>query len=221
MEILAIIPARKGSKGIKNKNLRKVGGVPLVERAVHAALASDVTRIVVSTDCPKTRELLRDYRSSYAIDIVERPETLAGDYASVEDVERHVIDEVGAPDMIVRLFSTCPFRDPHDINACVSIAKDAGAGAVVSVTDPTHYPSQDVDISGRAITHADEDWRHPRQHWRRRRIVNGAVYVAFVDYWNEHGYFGPQTIAYEMPRERSLDIDTPFDLKMARALCDM
>jgi CMP-N-acetylneuraminic acid synthetase len=92
---------------------------------------------------------------------------------------------------------------------------------VVSVTTASEYPSQIVEVCGGWLRHASDDWRHPRQKWAGRRIVNGAVYAARLDAWRlAGGYFGRQTRAYEMPPERSWDIDTPFDLKVARLLAE-
>lgn len=212
MDTLAIIPARAGSAGIPDKNLQRVGGRTLLERAIDAARGAAVTRIVVTTDYADL---------AYPdVEVVQRPPELAtgdGSY-TVEDVERHVLAEVGEPDIIVRLFPTCPFRTSEDIDGCLDMLNDGTA--VVSMTAPAEYPSTLVELwDGNIIRHLTADWCHPRQYWARRMVVNGAVYAAWCSAWRTAGgYFGPQTRGYYMPAERSWDIDTPFDLKVARLL---
>ena len=91
---LALIPARGGSKGIPGKNLQEVGGLPLVVRSIHAAQASDrVTRVVVSTDDEAIAELSRDAGA----DVVQRPQSIAGDSASSESALLHALDALACP----------------------------------------------------------------------------------------------------------------------------
>ena len=219
MEVLAIIPARGGSKGVPGKNLTRVGGLSLIARTI-GVVSKSSARVVVSTDHP----VIDKIAGRHGADVMDQPS--ASDTSLPEDAERHVLDtlwkdERYRPDVIVRLFCTNPFTEPQDINACLAMI-EKGAEAVVSVCEPSEWPSQVVKIKNDGtVKHVTRDWQKPRQAWKGRKIVNGAVYAARLSYWELHGgYFGPNTKAYEMPRSRSWDIDTEWDLEVARRLAE-
>lgn len=215
-EALAIIPARGGSKGLPSKNIAVIRGEPLILRAIRTARASAVNRVAVSTDSREVADWV-----DWPVMLFDQPS--ATDTSLPEQAERYVLERMWQreryrPQVIVRLFCTAPFTSPTDINACLALI-DRGARAVVSVCEPTAYPSQLVRVRANGtIRHLTKKWQRPRQAWSNHRQINGAVYAARLDYYESHGFIGPETVAYEMPRDRSLDIDTQWDLEVARAL---
>lgn len=218
MKALAIIPARGGSKGIPNKNLQEICGKSLLEITVRQAQAADVfDEIVVTTDCA---EIEAKAHKLGGVWVMDRPPV--DDTSLPEEAERYVLEKMTGFDLVCRLFCTSPLRFPADISLAVHMVRRGGAAAVVSVTTPTHYPSQHVRISGEGFYtgHMSRLWRQPRQYWEDMRVLNGAVYVSTTEHYDRFGFFSEHTRLYEMPNNRSLDIDTPGDLKEAREIAE-
>lgn len=181
---MALIPARGGSVGIKRKNMQLLGGETLVGRAIGVAQRSACSRVVVSTD---DYEIAKHSRSLGA-EVVMRPPELATSGALPEEAEAHALATLDAqPLAIVRLFPTAPFRIAYDVNACLALLTKHGAA--VSVSEPTHWPSQEVEVKRGVISHVHADWQHPRQRWTGRKIIDGVVYAARLDYYERHGFF--------------------------------
>lgn len=213
MEAICIIPARGGSKGIPKKNLQKIHGRSLLEITIRSAQMADCFReIVVSTD---DQEIETQARRLGAW-VMDQPD--ASDTSLPDQAEAFVLSRLTDFDVVCRLFVTTPFRSVKDICEPVRMVKDGEASAVVSVTAPTHYPSQHVRSSGDGFYagHLQRVWKQPRQYWSDLRVLNGAVYVSRLDHFRERGYFSPETKLYEMPACRSFDIDTLADLEEAR-----
>ncbi|HWH96886.1 MAG TPA: NTP transferase domain-containing protein, partial [Pseudolysinimonas sp.] len=119
-EVVAVIPARGGSKGVPGKNLRRVGGMPLIGRAVAAArAASRVDRVVVSTDDDEIAAVAREWGA----EVVDRPAALAGDTASSESALMHTLDTLRSrgveTGILVFLQATSPFIDPADLDDAI------------------------------------------------------------------------------------------------------
>jgi N-acylneuraminate cytidylyltransferase len=218
MEAICIIPARGGSKGVPEKNLQKIGGRSLLEIAVRKAqMAGCFGEIVVSTDCQEIETQAR----RLGVWVMDQPG--ASDDSLPDDAERYVLGKMTGFDVVCRLFVTTPFRSLEDVRGPVEMVKNGDASAVVSVTTPTHYPSQNVRMrdDGCYAGHIAQVWKRPRQYWRDLRVINGAVYVASLPHYEQHGYFSSDTKLYEMPQSRSFDIDTLADLEEARRLYDL
>ena len=215
-DILAIIPARGGSKSIPRKNVAMLGGRQLVTWTIDAALVSrHITRVVVSTEDPEIAMLGRGWGAA----VRTRPAVLAND-----DIPSHavVVDAVawaGLPDVVVLAHPTSPFRSADDFDACIQLVLD-GAPAAVSITRPDKHPWHMVTKNAVGhLRHYGPDDFGPRQGFPDVWALNGAIYVAAYEYWQAYdGFFGPETVGYEMPRERSIDIDEPHDLEVARAM---
>jgi N-acylneuraminate cytidylyltransferase len=215
---IAIIPARGGSKGIPRKNLQKLGGRSLLELTIRQAQEAGVFReIVVSTDCPDIEE--EAFRCGAWV--MDQPG--ASDDSLPDAAERFVLETMTGFDVVARLFCTSPFRSAQDIKTCVQMVTSGEASAVVSVTQPRHYPSQHVRKTdgGFYAGHMTTVWKQPRQFWDDMRVINGAVYVADMNHYTEHGFFSPDTKLYEMPESRSFDIDTMADLEKAQQFYDL
>lgn len=216
-DVIAVIPARGGSKSIEKKNLAKVGGVSLVERSINAAMSSGrVGRVIVSTD--------DDEIASVAVDagaeVVRRPEPLAADWARSIDAVLHVIESENIQDdsVIVMLRVTSPFTTADDIAGALDVLT---TGAVVSVTDLAHHPYKACVIVEGTLHPVAEvaDLEAPRQLLPLAVRPNGAVYVATAGNLQRYRrFFIDPVVPYRMSVEASLDIDGPDDLAKANEL---
>jgi CMP-N,N'-diacetyllegionaminic acid synthase len=223
--VLAIIPARGGSKGLPGKNMKEICGRPLIAWSIAQAKdCKHIHRIVVSTDDDQIAKLASGYGAEVPF---MRPVELSSDTASTIDVIVHALCwfkkyEHYRPEYVLLLQPTSPLRSGKDINGVVRTLMDKGARAVVSVCETDHHPwwSNVLPASG-----SMKDFlRLEILNKRRQELpvfyrLNGAIYFAEVGYLHEfNGFFGPDTFAYEMPRDRSIDIDSAVDFKLASLL---
>ena len=221
MNFLAIIPARGGSKGIPGKNLKPVGGVPLIVHTIRAAKgAQRVARVVVSTDSPEIAAVAR----SQGAEVVARPAEISGDRASSEVALLHVLEELQRtegyrPDGIVFLQCTSPLTAAADIDGTVDALVSRGADTALAVA-PAHHFLWRRDTQGAAVgVNHDKNVRLLRQQRTPEFIETGAVYVMKTAGFlaARHRFFG-QTAFHVTPRNRCLEIDEPDDLLMAEAI---
>lgn len=221
--VLAVIPARGGSKGVPGKNIAPVGGRPLVARAVIAACrAQTVGRVVVTTD----DALVADAAKAAGAEVVQRPPELAGDAATSESALLHVLDDLRdregyEPSILVFVQCTSPFIEAADLDAAVGLLLDDHADSVFTATSHHGYLWR-TGAEGEAVA-VDHD---PRVRLRRqdeepRYLETGAVYALRTDGFRaaRHRFFG-RTRFIEVPPERALEIDTPHDLRLARAVAE-
>lgn len=219
---IAIISARGGSKGIPGKNIRPVAGMPLIAWTVRAARESRVFgRIVVSTDSPDIAEAAKQCGAEIPF---MRPAELAADDTPGIDPVVHAVrwlesHEQHEPEWVMLLQPTSPLRTSVDIQDAFSLAQRTDADAVVSVTTVHDHPywMKRILPDGRM-----EDFiRQERPTSRRQDLpeafaVNGALYlVRRTVLLEQETLFPTNTHALIMPRERSLDVDTPWDLYVA------
>lgn len=220
--VLALVPARGGSKGVPRKNLRLLGGKPLIAWTIEAARAARrVTRVVVSTDDPEIAGIARGCGADVPF---LRPPGLATDEAGMLGVVRHALTSL-LPDAfghVALLQPTSPLRSPEDIDAAVRLCQEGGASSCVSVTELAKSPQWMYRLGpdGRLeplLAAAPPDAR--RQDLAAAYALNGAVYVARCGrILDGGGFVEPGTVAHVMPPERSVDIDTEFDFVTAGAL---
>lgn len=222
MRIVGLITARGGSKGLPRKNIAPVGGLPLIEWTIRAARASRIDRCIVSTD---NEEIAAVCRAAGAEVPFMRPPELARDDSPHMDVLIHAIDWLDAegslPDYLVLLQPTSPLRTGADIDGAIDLAEQKDADSVISVCDaPVHpYWMRSLDDEGRMSDFAK--WPTDGGYLQRQKLppayaMNGSVYVLKPTVLRERGtYFTDRTFGYVMPKERSLDIDTALDLKIA------
>lgn len=222
--MIAVVPARGGSKGIPRKNLRMVAGKPLIIHTLECALnTSCITRTVVSTDDEEIAALARSIPGVEAPFL--RPRELANDNASAVDVYLHAANELSRDrqpvDELCCLLPTAPLRQPGDIESCVTLFKTMQADVVLSViaAKPISW-HQAVQPNGRLTSLPNSNTSiDNRQGYERSVIPNGAIYVLRMEALaRTRTYFGPRSWGYEMPASRSIDIDTEDDLTMAEAL---
>lgn len=211
------MPARRGSKSIPGKNLVALGGYPLIEWTIRAAVGCQMfSAVYVSTDDRRVVELAR----CAGLSIIERPDALAGDDASTASVVEHALGCI-SEDTLVLLQPTSPFRTMSHIREACEL-HDATGDAIVSVVATEHPCEWAFSISPDRGLLSIEDPRgipRRRQDARPRYRVNGALFVAKRSSWLPSGdIYQVPLRPYRMDRWSSLDIDEPFDLELARYL---
>jgi len=219
MNILGIIPARGGSKGVLRKNIRLVGGIPLIAHTINAAKGSvKLTSFVTSTEDEKIADISREYES----EVIKRPLELAGDRTPmipvIESVLSTVESTMGYQDYIVLLQPTTPMRSSDDIDNAISIILNTGADSVISVYQvEDHHPSRMYNIiDNRVVPYTTEPPGSLRQELPPVYHRNGAIYAFKRSLLQEKGIIiGADTRPYIMPRERSINIDDELDLAFA------
>lgn len=221
--VLALITARGGSKRLPGKNLRPLGGKPLLRWTIDAALACpEVHRTILSTDDPEIAAVGR----AAGCDVpFMRPAELSGDTASSVDVVRHALDQLPEdPDWLVLLQPTSPFRTAADISAGLAQLQAAGRESLIAVTEPEKNPhlmfrrASDSRLSS-VVGIRLADLRHMRtQDMPECYEINGALYIVRVSWFRESGtLFDDDTLSLVMPRARSANIDTALDFAVAEA----
>lgn len=216
MRVLGIIPARGGSKGVPRKNVRMLGGKPLICHSIDAAKASkSVSHFLVSTDNPEITEVAK----SWGAEVLPRPAELAQDTTPMPDVIHHVLRERGSGfDIILLLQPTCPQRTSEDIDAALALFNDSKVQSVMSVYQvEDHHPGRMYKVAGGRLAPL-----FPELIAARRQDLpaifhrNGAIYACRVDHFKRTGFlWDEQPVPYVMPRDRSLNIDDPFDFEIA------
>ncbi len=200
--VLALIPARGGSKGIKNKNIAECAGDSLISYTIFAAYRSKyIDHVVTSTDDNKIYAEAIDCGSH----VIDRPAHLATDEAGTEGVVLHAIGALRDTfDIICLLQPTSPLRTAADIDGCLELLMTYESA--VSVCEGHHV-----------VFDGTEPKR--RQDRPPTLVLNGAVYCCYVKDFMEHrAFITGKTAPYVMPPERSVDIDTPADLEYASYL---
>ncbi len=221
---VAVIPARGGSQGVPGKNLRRVGGVPLVVRAVRACLAADrVDLVVVSTDDDAIAEAAR----AAGAGVVHRPPDLAGHTASSESALLHALDTLeGQPRTLLFVQCTSPFLDPADLDTGIALVADGHADSAFSAVETYAFlwraSRRDGAVGTVAGVNHDAACRPRRQDREPDWRETGAFYVLDVAGFRAagHRFFG-RTAAVAVDEATSLEIDTPGELAMARALAPL
>lgn len=217
MKRIAIIPARSGSKGLKDKNIIDLCGKPLIAYSIEAAVKSKLfDRVVVSTDS----ELYGEIAKTYGAEILYRSEELANDKATSYMVIEDVLRRVSATDYFVLLQPTSPMRDEsHVIEACQLFENNMKKyDFLVSVKEAEHGSAlvKPIEEDG-SLKHFDTDFSNYRRQAYKEYSPNGALFIGKPDeYLKQKHFFGEKSIAYKMNDFDSVDIDTPLDYEFAR-----
>lgn len=224
MRSIAIIPARSGSKGLKDKNIKLLKDKPMLAYTIEAALASGKYDCVhVSTDSESYAEIARAYGADQPF---LRKEELSTDTAGSWDVVRWVLEQyqrLGQDfDMVTLLQPTSPLRNAADIEEAFSIFQEKAAEAVVAVCEMDHSPlwSNVLPEDGCMDGFLNQTVNMGRQKLPTYYRINGAIYMVRTDLlWQENlNLYGAKTYAYVMPKERSVDIDDELDFIMAETI---
>lgn len=217
---VAVIPARGGSKGIKDKNLQPVGGVSLVARAILSAQAAKIEKIIVSTDSEKIAQEAKRYGAL----VHYRSQETASDTAKTIDAVAELYKDMrlSVEDTCVLLQPTSPLREAKDVlDALTEFESQGRIGSVVSTVESEHHPYKMLLQTDDGIEplHSKESLEFPRQSLPKALRVNGAVYViSFQDLLNQWSFFVEPISCTQMSVERSIDIDHSSDLQLANRL---
>ena len=219
MGVLAVIPARGGSKGIPRKNLRLLCGTPLVVHAIRTALAAKrIDRVVLSTDDDEIAVV----GSEAGAEVIMRPPHLADDVAPTIPVLQHAIDTLAdggwQAKVVVVLEPTSPFRSAATVDACVAKLDDDKVQSAITVTQLERNPYNIFTVNnGRAVRfiREPEGVFTRRQQFTHLKRLNGCVYVTRADLVRSGCILGEPMQVVEMTGEESINIDTPLDMEIA------
>lgn len=229
MSIVAVIPARAGSKGIPRKNLVRIVGRPLIAYTIEAAQnAASADRVLISTDDSEIAEVARELGAEVPF---LRPAELANDAAPMLGVMRHALawleSQGVAVEALVLLQPTSPLRTGRHVEEAIALFRSAPASSVVSVVEVPHRfnPVSVMKLSAQGTLipfFGDQIIAIRRQDKPNAYARNGpAVLISHPDTLRSGQLYGATCLPYLMSEEDSLDIDTPQDLLLAeQALLD-
>lgn len=220
MNIIAVIPARGGSKGVPLKNIRNIHGVPLIAKTIRAARDSrHVSAVYVSTDSDE----IADVSLTYGAEVIRRDESLGLDTTSSEAVlieALHKVKDKGVEaDVLVFLQCTSPFLTAKDIDGTVDQMLNTGSQSAFAATPFYHFLWTGSDNGAQGINH-DGLYRKRRQDLQTQYLEAGSVYVMQVrDFLEQKTRFCGKTAVYEIDNpDRAIEIDSACDFYMAQAL---
>ena len=220
LRILAIVPARGGSKGIKDKNIKEIEGRPLIEYTIEAAKRCEyIDEIVVSTDSEKIAKVAK--KAGAKVPFL-RPDELASDTARTIDVVLFTIEQlklIGQEyDIVVLLQPTSPLRDEDDICGAIEKYVSCNMKSLVSVSEVSESPilmRQIVDETHmEKILNINSTIR--RQDMAKYYMVNGSIYINKIEELNSDTSLNDNVIPYVMDRSHSVDIDDYVDIEVMK-----
>jgi CMP-N,N'-diacetyllegionaminic acid synthase len=220
IKVIAIIPARGGSKGVLRKNVKQLAGKPLIVHTIEAALQSGVIdRVIVSTEDSEIAATAREYGA----EIINRPAALAADEAPTEPALLHVVKyleeiENYKADIIILLQATSPMRKGIHIKEALNQFLENGCDSLLSVC-PSHTFLWKMNKDGANSINYDFRNRPRRQDAEPHYRENGAIYITtYKVLFEENNRLGGKIGLYEMKEEESLEIDSTFDFWLCEQL---
>lgn len=218
-KVIAIIPARGGSKGLPGKNILRVGRKPLIAWTIEAAhKARYLDRVILSSDDEAIMTVAREYGCEVPF---KREAQLATDDTPSLDVVFDALERCPGYDWVVVLQPTSPLRTPEDIDAALErcVALKAPACVSVCAVEQNPYWMYTLIVGNRLSPLLPPVGATRRQDLPPVYVLNGAAYVADTAWLlNSRTFLSSDTVAYEMPIERSLDIDTAADISRLTTL---
>lgn len=225
--MLAIIPARGGSKGLPKKNIRDFDGKPLIFYSIKAAKKSRfIDRIIVSTDDKEIAQISEMYGAEVPF---LRPKELATDTSQAIDTYLYTINEINKQsnnliDEFIVLQPTSPLRREIDINEAISLFREKNADSVISVFEAKHPPNWYKKISNHGILadYFQGENSLNRQEYQKTYLPNGAIFILKYHVLKKtRSYYTEKSFAYIMPAELSIDIDNLWDFQLAELLISL
>ena len=222
MKFLAIIPARGGSKGVPNKNIKLLKGNPLITYTIESALNSKIEKVIVSTDS----ENIAGVAIKYGVEVVRRPKKLSADNSPTLPVLQHVLKKVKKKyDCVVTLQPTSPFRTNSHINDALELFKKSNTDSLVSVCAVPHnynpYSVMSLDEEGllQPFLNYDES-KNSRQFKPTFYARNGAaIYITKTEIISKYNsIYGKNIKPYFMDEKSSFDIDSIWDWNLAELI---
>lgn len=222
-KVLAVIPARGGSKGVSRKNLRPLLGKPLIQWTIdEARLSRYLDQIIVSTDDME----IANVAITLGVNVpFLRPVELAQDDTPGIEVMLHAIRMVPGYEIVITLQPTSPLRTNRDIDSALEFFINQNVNACVSVTEPEKSPywMYYVDEKDKQLKPIISSERviSNRQQLPPTYVLNGAIYIANTDWLvQSKSYITSETIGYIMDKDRSYDIDTIIDFKLVEYILE-
>lgn len=222
--MLAVIPARGGSKGVPGKNIKMLQGQPLIAYTIKAAIESNIfEKVIVSTDSKEIANIALYYGAEVPF---LRPEEISGDLTSSDDVILHALfcmrQQGHQYSEICKLQATSPLRNSEHLREAYSLFHEKNADFLVSVCECEHSPlwsgviGEDLRLDNFI---SDEVKRSCRQDLPTYYRLNGAIYMGKVEEFEiNKNFLGKNCIAYIMEQEASIDIDNQLDFQMAEIM---
>lgn len=219
-DIVSIITARGGSKGVHGKNIRSLAGKPLIAYSIDAALQCPyITRCIVSTDDKEIKQV----SLCCGAEVQDRPSELAGDHTLSRDVIRYVLETMlnanELPEYFVLLQPTSPLRNATHLSQCVQEFFLAGANSAVSITEAEHHPFKSIIRTSDDVFKPIDGYEcldAVRQTLPKAYRTNGAIYLGKSELFLEHSSFFVQPIYYyPMEKQNSVDVDNEIDFLIA------
>ena len=223
-KILCIIPARKNSKGIKNKNFKKINGKPLIFYPIKASLKSRfIDRIIFSSDS----KIYQKFAIKLGADSTFiRSKKLSTDKTLTFDVLKDVLYRLNKNrffyDIIVLLEPTSPFTTSQDIDNAIKIIVDKKFNSLASVVDSSKFS---IDFQFKKQKNnlikplQKKNVHRRRQDVEKTLVLEGSIYISNVrNFLKNHGFISNKTYGYELPKWKSIEIDDQHDLMLARLL---
>lgn len=216
MNVVAIIPARGGSKDVPKKNIKLLAGKPLISYTIEAAVKSkQINRIVVSTDDEEIAEI----SVSYGVEVIRRPKELAEDGSPIIDAVIHVInlfEKIHILDLIILLQPTSPLRTSDDIDQAIELffANKDKCDSVVSVSESDSSPFLSFKLkNGYLIPNFDKKYfKMRRQDLPKSFHPNGSIFISTKENLIKfRNFYGKKILPYIMSSEKSVDIDSDMD----------
>ncbi len=219
--IVAIIPARGGSKGIPNKNITNICGYPLISWSIRQALSSALIQSVwVTSDDSKILNVAKSYGS----EIITRPEELSCDISSSESAWIHAIDEItsrsGSPDLVVGMQATSPIRDPEDLDKAIETLIENQYDSLLSTVEVEDRFTWNLenDLSLTSLNYDYKD-RKPRQKLSKTYLENGSFYIFSPLLIKKHNNRLSGRIGmHVMDKHKAFQIDNFEDIKLCSAI---
>jgi N-acylneuraminate cytidylyltransferase/CMP-N,N'-diacetyllegionaminic acid synthase len=219
--MIAIIPARGGSKGLPNKNIKELNGIPLIAYTIKAALAAKhVSRIIISTDSPEIAEIGIRYGAEVPF---LRPTSLSQDNSKIIDafiytIERLNTEENATINTFIKLQPTSPLRTSQHIDEAIQLFYDKKPDSLISYIKMPHPPEWACKIDNGKVSKYFNDGSEPinRQELPQAYMPNGAIYILQYKVLKvTRQYITNNTIPYIMPTRESTDIDNLEDFELA------
>ncbi len=220
-KILAIIPARGGSKGVPRKNIKLLAGKPLIAWTIEEAKKSEfIDMCIVSTEDAEIKSVAEKWGGNVPF---MRPLELAQDDTPGVDPVLHAVKMMPDYDFVVLLQVTSPLRTVEDIDGAIAYCLDNGCKSCVSVMEVEHSPYWMYQLDGqkrlKPILKIEKEQSYQRQKLPKVYQLNGAIYVTSVNFLQRQGEFiGDDTVGYVMSPERSYDIDTVLDFDVVKIM---
>lgn len=219
-QIICLIPARGGSKGLKRKNIKLFAGEPLIAHTIKAAINSKlIDKVYVSTEDEEISQISKKYGSL----VIKRPKELARDETKTIEVLIDFLNTLNLNNdkIIILLQPTSPLRTTEDIDNAIRIFLEGQCESVISVCNLNHSPLWSFKLENNYLkSFFNQDFLEKRrQELPSLYTPNGAIYISTPNILNKYlSFFGDKIIPYLMPFERSIDIDSEEDFNLAEII---